>query len=252
MSSVYVSLAGGIGNQLFQIAAGFSYAKKHKKNLILDTSGWSASQGTDPKYYKNSFFSNFKFGSPLMQNAKGLLEYKFNYEEIPYVEGNVYLSGYRQSIKYFENDMEFLDLLNFENQKRLDTSFIQKPNVAVHIRRGDYLKHSHIHLVCGTDYFVENIKQFPDHQINVFTDSPDCVKEELKGFDVNIIDGGSEINDLYLMSLHDNIICSNSTFSWWASLLNKKKEKIIVPKIWFKNFEEHHDIYRDDFQISDI
>lgn len=254
MNNCYVSLAGGVGNQLFQIANGYAYSKKYSKNLVLDSSHWGAGQGNNPRCYEKSFFKQFKFGSPDMSRPTPLLqETKFNYQELPRREGNVILSGYYQSIKYFDENLEFLDLLNFTTQENLDISFMENPNVAVHIRRGDYMRHPDKHLVCGTDYFRRNIEKFPNHQINVFTDSPEYVQKELEGMDVNIINGGSEINDLYLMSLHDNIICSNSTFSWWASLLKNKKEKIIVPKVWFKNFgEDYHDIYRNDFIISEI
>jgi hypothetical protein len=43
------------------------------------------------------------------------------------------------------------------------------------------------------------------------------------------------------------LICSNSSFSWWASFIGVKKNKIIVPKIWFKNIQNHDDIYREEF-----
>jgi hypothetical protein len=48
------------------------------------------------------------------------------------------------------------------------------------------------------------------------------------------IENEQDYIDLYLMSLCENNIIANSSFSWWGSWLNKNKEKkIIAPSKWF-------------------
>ena len=89
--------------------------------------------------------------------------------------------------------------------------------------------------------------KFEGLQQNVFTDSLDYVSQEFHDMKFNIIKSQSELLDLSLMSKHENIICSNSSFSWWASLLGIPKKKIIVPDKWFHNFQPHEDIYRPEF-----
>lgn len=245
MNNVYVALVGGLGNQLFQVAAGYAYSRKHDKNLVLDISKWGAHQGRSPDQYRNNLFCNFKYSTYHTRNVIPIHEKRFNYDPLPFMHGDVSIHGYFQSLKYFEEYKEdFINLLNLP-----DVSF--GGDVAVHIRRGDYLQFANIHLVCGTDYFTHNISKFPDSKINIFTDSPEQVREEF-GDGLKIVHSDSELKDLTMMSQHDNIICSNSSFSWWASLLGKEKKKIIVPKIWFHNFEQHNDIYRNDFQISEV
>jgi hypothetical protein len=244
MKHCFVKVCGGLGNQLFQIAAGYSYCKKYNKSLCIDTSNWFASQGKNPITYKNSIFKNFEYSSNSTSDIDKIIEEDINYTELKFYDGDVSLSGYFQSLKYFDDCMyEFIEKLCLPS---VDNSFIQEKNVAFHIRRGDYMNFSHIHGVCDTEYFNSQFEKFKNYQINVFTDSPDIVSEEFKNKKFNLIKTTSELNDLTLMSLHENIVCSNSSFSWWASLLGNKKDTIIVPNRWL-NTQNQYDIYRSDF-----
>lgn len=247
-NNCYISLAGGVGNQLFQIAAAYAYSVEHNKKLILDFSEWSGSQGNHPSIYKNTLYRKFEFGVH-PEETKEYVEPCFNYSKIPVFTGDVNLRGYFQSFKYFKHVVsEFLSLIEVPkincSSKRLENV------VAWHVRRGDYLIHKDIHHVCTADYFLGAMKTFfPTYKVHIYTDAPRFVVDEFKdiGFEYNIIKTKNEIQDLYMLGVYDNIICSNSSFSWWGSLLGCKKSKIVVPNIWFKNFQDHNDIYRPDF-----
>jgi hypothetical protein len=72
--------------------------------------------------------------------------------------------------------------------------------------------------------------------ILVFTDDVVLAKEYLKQIDLPMIyiTGNKDYEDLYLMHLCKNIICSPSSFSWWAAYLNAHHDKkIVVPQFWF-------------------
>lgn len=59
-------------------------------------------------------------------------------------------------------------------------------------------------------------------------------------------ENNSSIQDFAIMSMCDhNIICHETTFSWWASFLNNNKNKMVVaPKKWFFS-QEHRNV--EDF-----
>jgi hypothetical protein len=248
MSKCYVNVVGGLGNQLFQIAAGYAYSKRYDKEMLINYSDWTASQGNHVLSYKDTIFKNFKYESiSNTEKVSPIEEIRFNYSELPYHSGDVSLNGYFQSLKYFEDCKdEFISLLHLPECPTYDDA------VAVHIRRGDYLKFAQVHYVCSAEYFKENIKQFPDKKIHIFTDSEDFVRNEFSDYNLEILSTESELGDLTAMANHDNMICSNSTFSWWASLLGVKKKKVIVPNKWFNDHQEYDDIYRADFTISSI
>jgi hypothetical protein len=225
------------------IAAGYAYAKRHGKKLIINDLNWSAAQGNHPSTYKSTIFKNFEFGK-IESIPTPIAEKRENYDELPYVDGDVVLSGYFQSLKYFEDCKdEFIDLLELPNISPV----IDK--VAFHIRRGDYLKYAHIHYVCDTAYFEQQFRRFNLKYVDVFTDSPDYVRDEFNKLELNIITGNTELEDLALMSRYDKIICSNSSFSWWASLLGMEKKEIIVPDVWLIG-RDCSDLYRPDMTIA--
>lgn len=244
MSKCYANVCGGIGNQLFQVATNYAYGKRHGKTSFIDYSKWHASQGNSPLKFEHTVFKNFNYG--VGENTKDIQETRFGYDELPFTEGDVSLNGYFQSVKYFEDYLE--EIISLINLPDVRTDFIEEKNVAFHIRRGDYLKFPD--LFCfGNEYLRRQFFNFGEYQINVFTDSPELVLKEFDGYDFNLIQTSSEINDLTLISQHDNVVCSNSSFSWWASLLGKRKDKIIVPDKWIKG-QDCSDIYRSDMTIE--
>lgn len=243
MNRCYVDVCGGLGNQLFQIATGYAYSKKYNLELVVDPSNWTASQGVSPIIYQTEIFKNFNNAYSPRGKTKEIHETGFNYAELSkyfWLDGDVSLHGYFQSLKYFEDFKD--DYIKQLVLPKVETSFIKEKNIAFHIRIGDYRNFPHI-FGDLTEYFKAMFLKFQDeYQINVFTDSPEVVLDKYKQYNFNLIKTSSEINDLTLISLHDNVVCSNSSFSWWGTLLGKKKDKIIVPSKWLLD-RDCSDIY---------
>jgi hypothetical protein len=241
MSKCYVNVCGGIGNQLFQIAAGYAYSKKYEKELFINVTEWTASQGKQPNNYADNLLQNFEFHNGPLQNVHSIDEKEFNYNELPYYDGDVVLNGYFQSLKYFQDYKdEFVSKLVLP---KINTIFITNKSVAFHIRMGDY---SRFPTIFGNneEYFRKLFREYKDHNINVFTDSPEYVNRFLNEGEFNIFSSNSELKDLTALAQHEILVCSNSSFSWWASLLGVPKKKVYVPSKWLHD-RDCSDIYYD-------
>ena len=82
------------------------------------------------------------------------------------------------------------------------------------------------------------------------SDDINWCKENLKGDNIIFIEDEPDYVDLWLMSLCEHNIITNSSFSWWGSWLNKYQDKIVIaPKVWFganKNLNPK-DIYCEEW-----
>lgn len=122
------------------------------------------------------------------------------------------------------------------------------PLVAVHIRRGDYLKATQFHVpLWDTEYYKKAFSLFPNEQFLVFcrdNQDPEIDKadrEWCEEFMTNHVGKGrftlapnntEETDDLNLMASCESLIMANSSFSWWAAFLGNH-ERVICPQIWF-------------------
>ena len=105
---------------------------------------------------------------------------------------------------------------------------------AVHVRRTDYAKSNGFHNMLDMDYYDEAISNIGSGKYVIFSDDIEWCRRSLKFKNLFFVEGNSSWEDLFLMSLCNNNIMANSTFSWWAAFLNKNKNKrIIFPSKWF-------------------
>jgi len=90
--------------------------------------------------------------------------------------------------------------------------------------------------------------------IFIFTDDKAWVKENLK-FDNCTYINEEDYLEMWIMSLCKNNIICNSTFSWWASFLNKNKyKKVVAPSMWFgpRGPQNYKDIYEKNWIVVDV
>ena len=136
--------------------------------------------------------------------------------------------------KKYENVV--LDLFAFKNDVVSEGNVIykdiksEKPTVAVHFRKGDYLIMSSHNLTL--DYYKKALSFFDrdKYKLLIFSDDIESCKEIdiFDGYELHYVEEHSAGVDMYLMSLCDNNIIANSSFSFWGAFLNKNKEKLVV------------------------
>jgi hypothetical protein len=247
-------LIGGLGNYLFQVSTTYALARRNNDICVFDVNR-TLTGHNHITTYKQNIFRNLNFNDVYCN--KKYYEPFFHYQEIPYTNG-LFLNGYFQSEKYFIDFSEELkDLFSIDDES---FSFIKnkydfdklKNSCSLHVRRGDYLKYPDRHPICDKTYYSEAIKYVNNKDIFIFSDDIAWCKETLQfnERDIHFIEGNPDYIDLWLMSLCENNIIANSTFSWWGAWLNLNKNKVVVsPVNWFgKNVNyKTEDIYPTDW-----
>lgn len=188
---------GGLGNQMFQYAAGRALAARRDVELKLDLSWFGKKhKHTTPRRYS---LDNFNISAPTISRKELLAnrgctrnffhEYIMRFFRRSLKEGpklkilkeiscnygfteiekdvNLYLDGYWQSEKYF-NESKQLIHQELTVRRELFGKNLEYANkikscesVGIHIRRGDYVSDpviSSIHGICHVSYYAECLK----------------------------------------------------------------------------------------------
>jgi hypothetical protein len=258
MEKIFTSfLMGGLGNQLFQVANCISQSNEKNAKAKFRKNSWTPMQGKNAEFYSNNIFSKLDFVGDI-DNLIRVSEKSFSFSELDIPENcNIEFHGYFQSGKYFKNyknEISHYFSPDSEFVKKITEKYPQiilDNTVSIHIRRGDYLNFPHIHPTIDISYINEAIHQIGKYSfIFVFSDDKEWVLSNLKFDNMIIVEGNEDYEDLWMMSLCKNNIISNSSFSWWASFLNKNpNKKIISPSIWFGpgGQQDYHDVFEDNF-----
>jgi hypothetical protein len=239
-------LVGGLGNQLFQISAGFAHAKKVQTDYAINYKIGSVfnGQGHPHVRYKDNIYKNIPETN---ENFFSLYrEPKFSY--IGYFQSKKYFHGYEEEVK---------SLFEFPNSlsKKVLNKFkkIKKKKVGIHFRLGDYrekVTEGVFHNIDYSLYLQEATKYFGnEYEFIIFSDDLNSLKREVNLQDFINLENDNEIEDLYSLSQCDSVIISNSSFSWWGAFLGKKKEMVISPDKWFgpKGPQCSKDLYEDSW-----
>lgn len=258
---IYSALKGRIGNNLFQVATGFSLAKKNKTEFaayIHDILLPEPDNCTLREYinqFKNTIFRNVNFVESLPANYE-------TYHEPPDLsfleinsKDNLIIDGYFQSEKYFDKEL-IRNLYSMDDDTGVYInnkygSILKKGITSINVRRGDFVKQPHLHPACSMKYYKAAISYFgAGHQFMIISDDSKWCKKHFKGGNYFFIEEEPPVIDLYLQTLCKNNILSNSSFSWWGAWLNLNPDKIVIAPAenWVG---KHHSVSTKDLLPGD-
>lgn len=282
---VVVGLSGGLGNQMFQYAAGQALAQRLDTSLLLDTSWFrgrsdreyalapfriTASENAGPVWWPDAAVNGWcRVTRRWAISRLGVVIFREpHFHFVPAfdrISQPVYLEGYWQSQRYFAAIRETL-LVELVPAATLPaacqhilTQIKSSDAICVHVRRGDYVSNplaAKTHGLCSLDYYAQALKILPKNESShcfVFSDDPLWVQENLHlDCKTTVVDVNDEKNahwDLHLMSACRYFIIANSSLSWWAAWLGTTVGKrVIAPLRWFKaNNKDTSDLIPSDW-----
>lgn len=265
---VITRLSGGLGNQLFQYAAGRALSLARGVPLALDTAPLkTVAPGLTPRQYAlGELRINARLASATeiaSLNSKSLwkrvvnrfapVRFRSAYFEKSHafdpnvlrLSGDVYIAGHWQSERYFSTassqireELKLQAPLSAASNVLVTAIGAARHPVSIHVRRGDYVSNSAAakhHGVLDVRYYQravrEIMKSAPHATFFVFSDDPAWVRENLiVDADLTIVhaEGRTDAEDMILMSLCRAHVISNSSFSWWGAWLSGHPQKKVI------------------------
>ena len=235
-----VRIAGGVGNQIFQYA--FAKAQMVKGIQVSCTPSWYGYKGKHPRQYVlDKFYTNMSAAFLIKKNRR-IREHAYQLKNDVLYDlkllkmENCNFEGYWQYLPYYK---DILPLLKKELQVKeefytkefLDTrhKITDNNSVSVHVRRADYVNNK-AYGAFPFSYYLDAIQNVQG-DLFIFSDDIPWCKEVFKRdyFSRKLTFVHLEdYLDFELMRLCKHNISANSSFSYWASLLNPNPDKIVV------------------------
>lgn len=255
-----VRLMSGLGNQLFQYAAGRRVSEQTRTKLRFDVSFFASEPNREYGLGDFRIHAELVDGEGKTQAFMDAVDPERRYAEERYgatflrqgldtpaedllatARRNSYLAGYWIGEQFFapvagqvRRELRARATAAIEAGSALIAEAPQ--SVAVHVRRGDMVSDPGSAERFGSmpaayyeraaSYIAERC---PDCHFFVFSDDPEwCRTLDLPG-PTRVMSGGTEpFEDLTLISRCDHVVVPNSSFSWWGAWLGETEDSLIV------------------------
>ena len=301
---IYTRVDGRIGNQLFIYAYAKSLSKElGDEDIVIDDTEvvkrnydnslvdynlpnvryvhnhkiWKS-----PKYWKQSlifllyrvlrkkmsFNSRYEMEKRMQPffNKNGLFLCGMGYVPHSFHKGqDIFLNGYFQCDKYFENvSKDLIREFSLADNDQVKTypgiDLIRNRNsVCISIKVQHNVGNSKFD-VCNDGYWEEAIKYICDHVDNplffICSDNVEYVKENLidcEKYDAIFQASNYPVSvSLAVMGNCKHFVIGNTTFGWWAQYLSEYPEKIVVAPSRWLNIDMPIDIYQDGWHLVEV
>jgi len=269
----YVFLQGGLGNQLYMLAyanylkmQGYTNVEmltlplknnngntkdKKKRFLLTDI---PKKLGIDVTSFLHRYIYSLIIRLPKVPMYKNLwskfikLHIEPQYEwavfhtemqELGFI--NIHI-GYYQAHQYISNGFREQLKAVFNTIQIEKTYLITQQDVAMHIRRGDFLTNGNENIFNKIElpYYLEGLQTISENvnigKIYIFSDDFDAIAEDIntikKQYKIELVEGQSVLEDFVMLQQFSNFVIGNSTFSWWAAILSDATNVVVPKKPW--------------------
>lgn len=208
---------GRLANQLMQILAAQGIAEANGTTAAIPA--WK---------YAPMF-------TPIQQSEPAETHYpepNFHYE--PVIGDDLDLDGYWQSERYYPKQGGIRFTEEYKSKIRQHAAY-DRPNIGIHIRRGDYVGHKEYYQL-PVHWYAKALTSIPDwdtYNVVIVSDDYEYCKLHLSCLPHVYFMEGSDVGDLCAFSLCDWQICSNSTFSWIGAYFGDRQQ-VIHPGVLFR------------------
>ena len=224
-------LVGGLGNRLFQLGFVYNLSRQINTSIVVINPKFVSKNHQSKIDYSNTIFKRFvydrvdRFDKILVEKQNHY--HSFDPDYLSYMDENILYYGFFQNYKYTESILEdFSKLLELPETPVSDSFFI-------HIRLGDYVQNKD-HFIDLKLYYLRCIDiikrkygdKFENIKFHVFSDNIKSLTGKMHSFlginEQNLIfEDSDELTSLsQMINCQKGGISANSTFSWWASILN--------------------------------
>lgn len=255
---VVPNLIGGLGNQLFILAAAFAVQAEHGCPLYLfDNPVANNKHNRLGRDYKETIFR--EIGTHIPATLQDIQEELKTYCSIN--PGSPFLPWVPRDVKpgsvmnsYFQFYPAIQSVLPEFGQRLLAglqpftkalPAIASDTTAFIHIRRGDYLENPHIHYIQIPAYYKLALEHLlakrPDlTKLYIISDEIAWAKEQ-RVFQHPAAEFWESEDELLTFALmaqcKGGAICANSTYSWWGAALgaHQASNPVVVPKRWISD-----------------
>lgn len=220
---VSVNYFGRYGNNLFQYVAARLFAERNGYNMITPPPNGFLTVKNHPEIkmnkesierYNTTMLSNMN--NPVVTNQDSIVVFN------GYFQDSKEYNPYRQNIK------EMFDLKPIQKNTE---------DIVVHLRLTDYLWRKNKWVISPL-WYIQLIKKEKYRNCYIVVEPHVTNSDYLKYFNnikgIKIVTGNTAAEDFEFIRSFDRIICSNSTFCWWAAFLSDAS-KIYTFKPWIRD-----------------
>ena len=259
MKTLRFKLVGGMGNQLFILAAALSFLRAGRRVEINLSDSSRVLHSSNQSY--NSIIDDWAFrrfdvvDDLSHEDTQELTEgYNFGPGNLRSLTGGgspILLKGYFQNLSYWDDfDLIAGEVCSIFQSAELPPRLNNR--IGCHIRRGDYLTNANANKTIGL-YGPKFFKQAKralgadNFQMEIYSDEINVLEKQnwLKGATF-INNPSSPLESFRNLSTYSTYIISNSTFAWWAMVsayIRSRHIKVVLPSIWVRKNDFGIDLF---------